>query len=135
MPAIWTMTTPDRLWPLVIDAALSGCMWGGHGVASFGLALGIAPAIKRSYYLALFAMAAGIGFALSTAMSGWAADALTVGGTGDLRALFVVSALGRAGCALIATRVDDPRAIGVGALLVHLRRSAVARVAVAISRV
>lgn len=128
MPALWTVLTPDRLWPLAIDAALSGCMWGGHGVASFDLPLGIAPARERSYYLALFAMAAGVGFALATWMSGWAADGLTAGG-GDLRLLFVISALGRASCALIAARVHDPEAIGVRAFLVRMQRSAIARVA------
>ena len=127
MPALWTVLTPDRLWPLAIDAALSGCMWGGHGVASFDLPLGIAPARKRSYYLALFAMALGLGFAFATWISGWAAGALTSSG-GDLRALFVISALGRASCALIAVRVHDPEAIGVREMLERIRRSALARV-------
>jgi len=125
MPALWVLTGPDRLWPLAIDAVVAGVMWGGHAVASFDLPLGIAPAPKRSYYLALFAMASGIGFTLSTIVSGWAADALTVAAHGDLRALFVVSALGRAACALIAARVHDPGASGVRAMIGGMRRSAV----------
>jgi MFS family permease len=124
MPALWVITTPGCLWPLAIDAALSGVMWGGHGVASFDLPLGIAPASKRSYYLALFAMASGIGFAVSAAVSGWAADALAVAAGGDLRPLFVVSALARAACALIALRVHDPDALGVRALIARLPQNA-----------
>lgn len=127
MPALWVTTTPDRLWPLAIDAVIAGLMWGGHGVASFDLPLGIAPPSKRSYYLALFAMASGIGFALATVLSGWAADALTVAASGDLRALFVVSAIGRAACALIAARVYDPEAVGVRTLIGGMRRAAIDR--------
>lgn len=124
MPALWVITTPDRLWPLAIDAVVAGVMWGGHAVASFDLPLGIAPAPKRSYYLALFAMASGVGFTISTFASGIAADVLTVAAHGDLRPLFVVSALGRAACALIAVRVHDPGAVGVRTMLVALRRPA-----------
>lgn len=109
MPILWVFATPDRLWPLAIDAVLSGIMWGGHAVASFDLPLGIAPAQRRSYYLALFAMASGIGFAASTLVAGFVADGLGAQMHGDLRSLFVVSALGRAGCALIAVRVHDAR--------------------------
>ncbi|MDQ3033490.1 MAG: MFS transporter, partial [Myxococcota bacterium] len=127
MPALWVLTTPDRLWPLAIDAVVAGVMWGGHAVASFDLPLGIAPAPKRSYYLALFAMASGVGFTIATFLSGWAADALTIAAHGDLRPLFVVSALGRAACALIAVRVHDPGAVGVRAMLGGLRRAAMAR--------
>lgn len=126
MPALWIVLAPDRLWPLAIDAALSGCMWGGHGVASFDLPLGIAPARKRSYYLALFATAAGVGFALSAWASGWAVETVLAGG--DLRGLFVVSAIGRAACAVLAVRVHDPDAIGVRALLARVPRSVAARV-------
>lgn len=129
MPALWTITTPDRLWPLAIDAALSGCMWGGHGVASFGLPLGIAPAQKRSYYLALFSMSAGVGFALGAMFSGWAAGALEATGYGDLRTLFLVSAFGRGACALIAVRVHCPDALGVRVVLGRMRRSALALIA------
>lgn len=127
MPALWTFLTPDRLWPLAIDAALSGCMWGGHGVASFDLPLGIAPARKRSYYLALFAMASGVGFAAATWISGWAVQSIPQL-DGDLRVLFWISAIGRASCALIAIKVHDPDAIGVRDLLGHMGRSALARV-------
>lgn len=124
MPLLWVLTGPDRLWPLAIDAVVAGVMWGGHAVASFDLPLGIAPAPRRSYYLALFAMASGVGFTIATVLSGWAADALTVAARGDLRALFVISALGRAACALIAARVHDPGASGVRTMIGGMRRAA-----------
>jgi MFS family permease len=108
MPMLWVFTTPDRLWPLAIDAIISGVMWGGHAVASFDLPLGIAPAEKRSYYLALFAMASGLGFVGSTLIAGFITDDLATT-RGDLHPLFVFSALGRAACALIAVRVHDGR--------------------------
>lgn len=123
MPLLWMITTPGRLWPLAIDAVLSGAMWGGHGVASFDLSLGIAKAHRRSYDLALFAMASGLGFLLSVLLSGWASQALAIATGGDLRPFFLMSAIGRAGCALIALRVHDADALGVGTWLARLPRS------------
>jgi MFS family permease len=121
MPLLWMATTSDRMWPLAIDAVLSGCVWGGHSCASFDLPLGIAPVRKRSYYLALFAMASGIGFAISAAMSGVAAEVVAFSGYGDVRALFLISAVGRAACALLAAKVHEPDAIGVRAMLVRIQ--------------
>ncbi|UJR86583.1 MFS transporter [Sandaracinus amylolyticus] len=122
MPAIWVFTSPDRVWPLAIDAMLSGLWWGGHGVASFDLPLGIAPAKRRSYYLALFAMASGLGFGVSSLMAGVGADWLAANAGGDLRPLFAVSALARASCALLAARVHEPEASSVRSLIFGLRR-------------
>lgn len=127
MPALWVITAPDRLWPLALDAVLSGLWWGGHGVASFDLPLTIAPARRRSYYLALFAMASGLGFAGSTMIAGGAADWLAAHGGGDLRPLFVASAVLRASCALLAARVHEPEASSVRSMIGGLRRRALAR--------
>lgn len=127
MPLLWVITGPGRLWPLAIDAVFAGVMWGAHAVASFDLPLGIAPAPKRSYYLALFAMASGIGFTIATLLSGWAAEALTVAGEIDLAPLFVVSALARAACAFIAAGVHDPDAASVRTVVAAARRGAISR--------
>lgn len=127
MPALWVLTAPDRLWPLAIDAVLSGLWWGGHGVASFDLPLTIAPAPRRSYYLALFAMASGIGFAGATMIAGVGADWLAANAGGDLRPMFVASAILRASCALVAARVHEPEASSLRSLIGGLRRGALAR--------
>ena len=86
--------------------------------------LGIAPAKRRSYYLALFAMASGLGFGVATLVAGQCADWLTVNAGGDLRPLFVVSAIARASCALVAARVHEPEASSVRSLIFGLRRRA-----------
>ncbi len=111
MPLLWCITSPANLWPLVLDSMISGCVWGGHGIAAFQLPLGIATPARRPYYLALFAMAAGIGFSMSTLLAGQLASAL--GGPGaDLTPLFLASALGRFSCAWLALGVHDGRSAG-----------------------
>lgn len=120
-PLLWCLVGPHALWPLAIDAIVSGCAWGGHAVASFDLPLTVAPPRRRSYYLALFAMAGGVGFAIATGLCSWAAATFSV--ESDVRAFFVMSALGRAACALVAARVHDPESIGVRTLIGRIARS------------
>src|SRR5262249_56208039 len=34
VPAIWMLPTPERLWPIALEAVLAGVLWGGHGIAA-----------------------------------------------------------------------------------------------------
>src|SRR5437867_8011819 len=44
VPAIWLFPTPAFLWPLALEAALSGALWGGHGLAAMDLTVDLSPA-------------------------------------------------------------------------------------------
>src|SRR6185369_11126812 len=70
VPAIWLFPTPDRLWPIAIEAVLSGFLWGGHAIAALDLTIGLAPRSGRPFYLAAFATAGGIGFGLASVLAG-----------------------------------------------------------------
>src|SRR5216683_3210007 len=41
VPAIWLLTSPDRLWPIAMEAVVSGFLWGGHGIAALDLTIGL----------------------------------------------------------------------------------------------
>src|SRR5437899_3077954 len=43
-PAIWLFPTPAFLWPLALEAALPGALWGGHGLAAMDLTVDLSPA-------------------------------------------------------------------------------------------
>src|SRR5439155_1451586 len=111
--------TPDRLWPIALEAALAGALWGGHGIATMDLSIGLAPRRGRPFYLATFATAGGLGFALTTALAGGLAYALAtpvqVLGSAwlNVHVLFLLSALGRAGAARLALQIDEPAARSV----------------------
>jgi MFS family permease len=116
VPLIWLFIMPDRLWPIAIEAVLAGALWGGHGIATIDLSIGLAPRRGRPFYLATFATAGGLGFAFTSALAGLVAYALAtppqvLGSTWlDVHVLFLLSALGRAGAARLATRIDEPAA-------------------------
>jgi MFS family permease len=119
VPVIWLFITPDRLWPIAIEAVLAGALWGGHGIATMDLSIGLAPRRGRPFYLATFATAGGLGFAVTSALAGVLAYTIAtpvhvLGSTWlDVHVLFVLSALGRAGAARLATRIDEPAARSV----------------------
>ena len=119
IPLIWLFATPDRLWPIAIEAIVSGMLWGGHNIAVFDLSIGVSPRCGRPFYLAVFATAAGLGFALTSMASGVVAAILTTplhaaaSGWNEIHVLFAVSALARVGAGLLAFGIDEPAARSV----------------------
>ena len=108
------------MWPLVLDAIIAGCLWGGHGVAAIDLPLAVAPRRERPFYLAAFATASGVGFAVSVSLSSVAvglAPARVAFGLTPFEVLFVASALARFGCGVYALRLADARGGSLRALL------------------
>jgi MFS family permease len=132
VPIIWLFVTPDRLWPIAVEAVVAGALWGGHGIATFDLSITVAPRRGRPFHLATFATAGGVGFAVTSALAGVLAYTLPspmhVLGTPwlDVHVLFVLSALGRAAAARLAMRIAEPSARGVPELL-HALNGMVAR--------
>jgi len=119
VPLIWLFVTPERWWPIAIEALVSGTLWGGHGIAVFDVSIGVSPRRGRPFYLAVFAAGGGIGFAASSILAGLFATALTTplhaaGSTwNEIHVLFLLSGLGRAGAAFLALRIAEPAARGV----------------------
>jgi len=118
VPAIWLFPTPDRLWPIAIEAVLSGFLWGGHAIAALDLTIGLAPRSGRPFYLAAFATAGGLGFGAASVLAGQLATLapahFVMGGlewTG-IHILFFLSALGRLAGGALAVRLQDPGARG-----------------------
>ena len=123
VPLIWLFVTPDRLWPIAIEAVVSGTLWGGHGIAAFDLSIAVSPRRGRPFYLAAFAAAGGLGFAVSSTLAGLLAWALSTplhalgSSWSEMHVLFLLSAIGRAGAAILAVRIDEPAARGVPELV------------------
>jgi MFS family permease len=123
LPALWLFVTPDRLWPLAIDALIGGTAWGGHGIAAFALPLAVAPRRQRPFYLAAFAAAGGGAYALAAAAGGALVPALSAAGADAgqaVRLLFVISSAGRLASAFLALGIRER---GAGTLL-ELHRAA-----------
>ena len=123
VPAIWLFATPDRLWPLAIEAVVAGTLWGGHGIAAMDLTLGLSPRRQRAFYVAVFAAAGGLGFAVASVLAGALAWRLPselplLGLTWtSLHALFFLSSLGRAAAAVLAWRIAERDARPAGDVL------------------
>src|SRR5438552_6517360 len=76
VPVIWMLPTPDQLWPIALEALIAGVLWGGHGIASVDLSVALAPRAARPFYMASFATAGGLGFALASILAGLLASLL-----------------------------------------------------------
>ena len=124
---IWFLVTPDRLWPIALESMASGFLWAGHAIASTHLSIGLSPPAARPFYLAGFASAGGVGFAVSSVLAGQLAamfpTQLTTGGVWltNIHVLFGLSAIARFAAAIHSLRIDDPGARGgVPQLVEHL---------------
>jgi MFS family permease len=123
VPVIWLFVTADRLWPIAIEAAIAGTLWGGHGIAAFDLSIGLSPRKGRPFHLAAFATAGGLGFAATSALAGLLAYTLPgpiqlLGSAWlNVHVLFLLSALGRASAAWLALGIEEPAARGVPELV------------------
>lgn len=132
LPLIWLLPTEDRLWPLAIEAVVSGVSWSGHSVAAFALPLAVAPSRGRPFYLAAFASTGGIAFALASAAGGALLAMLPaqfelLGRQGvDFHILFILSAIARLAAAVVGFRIQEHGAKSAGALVDELVHEAAA---------
>ena len=118
VPLTWFFVTPDRLWPIALDAVFAAFLWSGHNIAAFDLTIGLAPRASRPFYLAAFATAGGLGFGLASMLAGQLAALFPVhfvlAGEAwtNLHVLFLLSAVGRLASAGLSLRLHDPGARG-----------------------
>jgi MFS family permease len=123
VPAIWMLPTPERLWPIALEALVSGVLWGGHGIATVDLSVALAPRRGRPFYLAAFATAGGLGFAAASILAGLLASLLPAQfalfgfSWTAIHVLLLISAVARAAAALLAVRIQERNARGVHELL------------------
>src|SRR3989441_7157813 len=119
VPAIWLFPTPAFLWPLALEAALSGALWGGHGLAAMDLTVDLSPAQARPFYVAAFAAASGVGFAAASVLAGLRAGrpptpVRPLRATGaELPLGFFFSAVGRGAAGVGAPPLQERGALGV----------------------
>lgn len=109
MPLLWTTLTPDRHWPLLVDAVISGVLWGGQSIALFDVPLRLSRPAERAQVLALGAVAAGLGWLAGSAFFGRLTELLSTSVSEPLRWVFVVAGVGRMLAALVATRIPTTR--------------------------
>jgi len=118
VPLTWFFVTPERLWPIALDAVFAAFLWSGHNIAAFDLTIGLAPRASRPFYLAAFATAGGLGFGLASMLAGQLAALIPVQfvlageAWSNLHVLFLLSAVGRLASAGLSLRLHDPGARG-----------------------
>ena len=107
--ALWTLAVPGRIWPVALDAVLSGALLGGQGLAAFAVPLAVGPKASRAMLLSAFVMTGGLAFGLGSIAGGAALGSLPARFPGlGVRALFAASAIGRLAAAILAYRILEP---------------------------
>ncbi len=123
-PLYYLVATPERTWPIYVDAISSGVSWSGYNFAVFNLALGLSAGPRPERAFAVYATTAGLAQALSSAVSGAIVEALPQ--TIDLGAavldrrqvVFLACSLSRVACVVLFLRaVPRDRAARAGAVL------------------
>jgi MFS family permease len=124
LPLLWLFATRTNLWPIWLDAALTGVFWPGFSLASFNLVLATAPEENRTAYLGVQTMVVGVATFLASLLGGVVADALggiRVHAMGltliNFHLVFIASAVFRVALLPLALRLRETHAQTVGALL------------------
>jgi hypothetical protein len=111
-PLLWIFAAEGRLWPLAIDAAISGAANAGLSLATFSLPIALSLPHTRSFYVGALAAAGGLAAGIGSAAGGAAIrllpDAWTLFGQPlvSAHALFLVGAAARACASTLALRID-----------------------------
>lgn len=111
-PVLWIFAAEGRLWPLALDAAISGAANAGLSLATFSLPIAISRPGSRSFYVGALAAAGGLAAGCGSAAGGAAVkllpDAWSLFGQPLVaaHALFLVGAAARFCAAALALRVD-----------------------------
>jgi MFS family permease len=112
-PMLWIFAAEGRLWPLAIDAAVSGAANAGLSLTSLSLPLALSRPANRSFYVGTLAAAGGLAAGLGSAAGGAVVKVLP--GAWSLlgqplvaaQALFLVGSGARFFAAGLALRVDE----------------------------
>src|SRR5262249_29296109 len=118
-PVVWVLPPPPHLWAIALQALFSWVLLGGHRLSLVGLSVALAPRCGRPFYLAAFATAGGLGFAVVSVCAGLLASllparfALLGFSWTAIHILLMISALARAGAAVLAVRIQEANTCGV----------------------
>src|SRR2546429_66632 len=125
-PLFWIFAMEGRLWPLAIDAAVSGVANAGLSLATFSLPLALSRPATRSFYVGALAAAGGLAAGIGSAAGGAVIKVLPGAWTlleqplVAAQALFLVGAAARLFAAVLALRVNER----APAEVVHMPRRA-----------
>jgi len=124
LPLLWLFATPTRLFPIWLDAALTGVFWPGFTLASFNFILASAPEENRTAYIGVHSSAVGLSTFLAALLGGVLANALgelhvTILGLSliNFHLLFALSSILRIALLPLALGIREEKAQTVAALL------------------
>jgi hypothetical protein len=112
--ALWVATGPARVWPVALDAVVSGVALGGIELAIFAMPLRMGTPDAMPGLVGALAMVSGLAFGLAS-IAGGAVTTFVAGhghghaiaaAPGVSHALFAASAMGRVVASLLAARLS-----------------------------
>ena len=79
IPFLWLFCTPDRVYPVWIDAVVTAVFWTGFNLTALNVPLSAAPARGGAVFLGAFAAVTGLGMGLASLAGGAVAKVLGPG--------------------------------------------------------
>jgi MFS family permease len=117
-PALWLVAAPGRLWPLAVDAALSGAASAGLAQATFHLPIALAKPGQRSSLAGALAAAGGVATGISAAAGGALVRVLPAAWSlfgkplAPFQGVFLIGGVARLLAALLGLGIEEPRPEG-----------------------
>lgn len=124
VPFVWLFVTPSNVWIIFLEALLAGSMWGCVGIVTANLVLAIAPENKAQIYSGLFGAFCGTGMMITMLASGlFMPGSLTIFGKSlhPMQVLFLITAFARLSALIPLSKVEEPNAVPLNAVLGQLR--------------
>jgi MFS family permease len=119
-PAVWLVTSRQRIWPLVVAQIIAGFGWSALHVSLGNLTLKLAPERSRPSYLAAFGATSGLAEGVAPLIGGAALAIATrsaVGSTTAYHWMMVVQLVLFAVATTLPSRVVEPGGTAVGRLI------------------
>jgi len=124
VPLIWLFVTPDSLWVIYAESVVSGSMWGCVGIVTANLVLAVAPDKKVQTYSGVYGACCGAGMMVTMLASGIFMPApMHIAGISlhPMQVLFLITAFARLSALIPLSRVNEPNAVPITAVLESLR--------------
>ena len=122
-PLFYVVSTPNFTALIYLDAISSGLMWSGFTIAILNLQLAFFPKHGRVMYFALYSAIVGVVFTIPMFISMGAVKLLAEHRFLSLPAIPIVLwlvSIGRFGCLIWFTKINDPKGKPIVQLVMHL---------------
>lgn len=108
IPLLWFLPSPGAIWPIWVEAVISGFFWTGFGQAAFIQPIAVLAPDERSRGLAFYNVLTGFAMFVASVVGGAIVDVSGMHAVHSFYALFGVTTAVRLFTSMLALRMTEP---------------------------